>query len=120
MSHHEKLNYIEFPVKDIERAKRFFGQVFNWRFEDFGDEYTAFYDAGFDGGFFKSDQVVSTSHGSVLLVFYSDDLESTMKKILAENGSIIKPIFSFPGGRRFHFTDSCGNEYAVWSKPLEA
>lgn len=30
-------------------------------------------------------------------------------------GNIVKPIFAFPGGRRFHFTDPSGNEYAVWS-----
>jgi predicted enzyme related to lactoylglutathione lyase len=28
----------------------------------------------------------------------------------------VKPIFAFPGGRRFHFTDPAGNELAVWSE----
>ncbi len=116
LSEHEKLNYVEFPVKDIHVAKDFFAKVFSWRFEDFGDAYTAFYDAGIDGGFFKSDQTVQASLGSVLLVFYSDNLEMTMEKILAAKGSISQDIFSFPGGRRFHFLDPNGNEYAVWSK----
>ncbi len=116
MSNHEKLNYVEFPVKDLALTKSFFGEVFNWRFEDFGDNYTAFYDAGIDGGFFQSDQTVQASAGSVLLVFYSDSLEATIDKILAANGSISQDIFSFPGGRRFHFLDPNGNEYAVWSK----
>ncbi len=30
-------------------------------------------------------------------------------------GTITKEIFSFPGGRRFHFCDASGNELAVWS-----
>jgi competence protein ComEC len=30
-------------------------------------------------------------------------------------GIIARPIFSFPGGRRFHFIDPGGNELAVWS-----
>jgi len=30
-------------------------------------------------------------------------------------GRVVKPIFDFPGGRRFHFTDPNGNELAVWS-----
>ena len=36
-------------------------------------------------------------------------------KIKASGGTIVKPIFSFPGGRRFHFTDPNGNELSVWS-----
>jgi predicted enzyme related to lactoylglutathione lyase len=58
---------------------------------------------------------VSTEKGSVLIVFYSNELEKTRSKIEYAGGKIIKPIFLFPGGRRFHFTDPCGNELAVWS-----
>jgi len=48
-------------------------------------------------------------------VFYSESLESTLLKIQEAKGKIIKPIFAFPGGHRFHFSDPNGNEYAVWS-----
>ena len=65
--------------------------------------------------FFKSDLTVSTDNGSALIVFYSDQLEITLEKIKSENGLVIKPIFEFPGGRRFHFGDPNGNEFAVWS-----
>lgn len=115
MSAHEKINYIELPAINIERAKAFFAAVFSFVFTDYGPEYTAFSNAGIEGGFFRSDQIVSTANGSVLIVFYSHELEETQKKIEDEGGSIIKPVFSFPGGRRFHFTDPNGNEYAVWS-----
>ena len=115
MNKHEKINYVEFPAKDIEATKSFFIKVFGWEFVDYGPDYTAFSNAGIDGGFFKSDIIVSTNNGSVLIVFYSNDLEQTQSKIEAGGGSIIKPIFSFPGGRRFHFGDPNGNEFAVWS-----
>src|SRR5210317_2169892 len=115
MNKHEKINYVEFPAKDIEATKTFFANAFGWSFTDFGPEYTAFSDEGIDGGFFKSDLTVSTENGSALIVFYSKDLEETLSKIVATGGSITKPIFSFPGGRRFHFGDPNGNEYAVWS-----
>ena len=115
MNEHEKINYVEFPAKNIEATKNFFTAVFNWSFVDFGPEYTAFSNEGLDGGFFKSDLTVSTNNGSALIVFYSNDLEKTQSKIESAGGSIIKPIFSFPGGRRFHFSDPNGNEYAVWS-----
>ncbi len=115
MSDHEKVNYLEFPAKNIEATKTFFKAVFEWTFVDYGPEYTAFSNAGIEGGFFKSDLVVSTKNGSVLIVFFSNELKKTLLKIERAGGVIIKPIFSFPGGYRFHFTDPNENEYAVWS-----
>ena len=115
MNEHEKINYVEFPAKDIEATKAFFTSVFGWSFVDYGPEYTAFSNSGIDGGFFKSDLTVSAENGSALIVFYSNELEQTQSKIENAGGSIIKPIFSFPGGRRFHLGDPNSNEYAVWS-----
>ena len=115
MSNHEKINYLEFPSRDLEATKSFFTAVFKWSFTDYGPEYTAFQGAGIDGGFFKSEARASTDDGSVLVVFYSEDLEHTLEKIMAARGTLVKPPFKFPGGRRFHFADPNGNEYAVWS-----
>ena len=115
MNEHEKMNYVEFPAKNIEAVKDFFTAAFGWSFVDYGPEYTAFSDQGLDGGFFKSDLSASTANGGALIVFYSKELEQTQAKIEGAGGSIVKPIFAFPGGRRFHFADPNGNEYAVWS-----
>jgi len=114
MADHEKINYVEFPAKDIEATKVFFIGAFGWSFVDYGPEYTTFSNEGINGGFFKSNLVASTESGSALIVFYSEKLEQTQSKIEKAGGSIIKPIFAFPGGRRFHFSDPNGNEYAVW------
>ncbi|MCK5189831.1 MAG: VOC family protein, partial [Methylococcales bacterium] len=115
MNNHEKINYVEFPSKDIEVTKEFFTSVFGWSFVDYGPEYAAFSNAGIDGGFFKSDLTSSSEKGGALIVFYSKELEKTQSKIEDAGGSLLKPIYPFPGGRRFHFTDPGGNEYAVWS-----
>ncbi|MCP3870043.1 MAG: VOC family protein [Gammaproteobacteria bacterium] len=115
MHAHGKIDYIEFPSRDIELTKTFFSAAFGWSFVDYGPEYTAFSNEGIDGGFFKSSLSVSTEKGSALVVFYSVDLEDTQSRIEQAGGSIVKPVFTFPGGRRFHFSDPCGNEYAVWS-----
>ena len=115
MSKHEKIDYVEFPAKDISATKTFFSKVFSWDFVDYGSEYAAFLNAGLDGGFYLSELVASTSAGGALVVFYSLELENTLQKIEGAGGKIIKPVFSFPGGRRFHFSDPNGNEYAVWS-----
>ena len=115
MSKHGKINYVEFPVKSIPATKEFFKTVFGWSFVDYGPEYVSFKNAGIDGGFFKSNFSASTKNGSVLLVFFSKEIEKTLTKIENTGGTIIKPIFSFPGGRRFHFSDPNSNEFAVWS-----
>lgn len=115
MTVHEKISYLEFPSRDLAVTKEFFTSVFGWSFIDYGPEYTAFSNAGIDGGFFKSGLCASSEQGGALVVFYSKDLENTQSRIEDAGGSVTRPIFSFPGGRRFHFSDPNGNEYAVWS-----
>lgn len=110
-----KINYVEFPATDIAATKAFFSTVFGWSFMDYGSEYTCFTEQGIDGGFFKSDKVACTESGAALVVMYSNWLEDTEKAVVAAGGRIVKPIFDFPGGRRFHFTDPSGNEYGVWT-----
>jgi uncharacterized protein len=116
MNEHHKLNCVEFPCADIDSTKRFFAQVFGWSFVDYGPEYSSFINQGLDGGFFKSDLCATTKTGSALLVLYSSQLEETLTKVQAAGGTVVQPIFSFPGGRRFHFTEPSGNEFAVWSE----
>ncbi|WP_339726843.1 VOC family protein [uncultured Gimesia sp.] len=115
MPAHEKINYVEFPSNDLPATKAFFEAAFGWTFTDYGPEYTAFSDEGLDGGFFKADLCSTTSNGGALIVFFSQRLEETQTKVEAAGGKIIRPIFSFPGGRRFQFTEPSGNEFAVWS-----
>ncbi|WP_337841306.1 VOC family protein [Rheinheimera sp.] len=113
---HHQLNYAEFPCRDLCATKAFFAQVFGWSFTDYGPDYTAFAHSGLDGGFFRSEQMARTANGSALLVLYSTHLEATQAAVEQAGGQIIQPIFSFPGGRRFHFTEPSGNEFAVWSE----
>lgn len=115
MTQHETINYIELPAQDITATKAFFTVVFGWTFVDYGPDYTAFSNAGIEGGFYQADWVATPSQGSALVVFYSIALEQTQAKIEAAGGTIVKPTFTFPGGRRFHFSDPNGNESAVWS-----
>lgn len=110
-----KINYIEFPARDIPATKQFFEAVFQWSFEDYGPDYTSFSDQGVDGGFFSSDLTSCSDTGAALVVLYSESLETLQAKIEQAGGMITKPIFAFPGGRRFHFTEPSGNELAVWS-----
>ena len=116
MNLHEKMNYVEFPAKDLAGTKAFFQSAFGWSFVDYGPEYTAFENQGLDGGFFQSDLAASTENGAALIVFYSNQMEATLAKVEKAGGSILRSIYSFPGGRRFHFTEPSGNEFAVWGE----
>jgi len=115
MTHHEKISYVEFPSKNIATTRTFFSAAFGWEFVDYGDQYTTFNNEGLNGGFYKTDSIATVENGSALIVFYSRDLEQTQQKIEQAGGTIKRAIFPFPGGRRFHFCDPNGNEYAVWS-----
>ncbi|KLU01928.1 Glyoxalase family protein [Rhodopirellula islandica] len=115
-SPHELINYVEIPAKDLAATKAFFEACFNWKFTDYGPEYTAFDKAaGLDGGFYQSEKSSTTVNGAALVVFHSNDLEATQAKVQACGGQVVQEIFAFPGGRRFHFTEPSGNEFAVWS-----
>jgi predicted enzyme related to lactoylglutathione lyase len=115
MHKHEKLNYVEFPAADIEQTKAFFQQVFAWEFVDYGPDYVAFSNQGLDGGFYRASLSSRTDNGAALLVFYSHDLPATLAKVEQAGGTIVKPIFEFPGGKRFQFLEPSGNEFAVWT-----
>jgi len=109
----KQIDYIELPAADIGKTKLFYQAVFGWKFEDYGPDYTSFHDGRLGGGFTKERPAPGSG---VVLVIYSGDLNGVQEKIRAAGGTIVKEIFSFPGGRRFHFTDPNGNELAVWSE----
>lgn len=113
-----KINYVELPASDLEANKAFFEQAFGWSFVDYGKDYTAFSNAGLDGGFFRADLTSRPQTGAALVVIYCADLETSLTAVEESGGEIEQPIFEFPGGRRFHFLDPCGNEWAVWSDPV--
>ncbi len=108
-----RINYIELPVSNINQAKTFFSAVFDWTFVDYGAEYCSFKDGTFDGGFRLEP---APQPGGPLVVFFAVNLEETAERVKKHGGRIVQEIFSFPGGRRFHFQDPEGDgEYAVWT-----
>ncbi len=114
------INYLEMPVKNIAATKDFFSNLFGWKFTDYGPDYTCFLGAGIDGGFYTSEDCGFSSTGGPLIVFYYFDIDDIKAKVISLSGTVVKDIFDFPGGRRFHFTDLNNNEFAVWTdKPAE-
>ena len=112
-SNDRRIDYVEFVVADIPRARSFYEKAFGWTMTDYGPEYCAFADGRLEGGFTT---IGTVSPGGPLVILYADDLAAMQTSIEAAGGRIVKPIFDFPGGRRFHFADPDGYELAVWSK----
>jgi uncharacterized protein len=107
-----KIAYLELPSDNLSTTKAFYSNLFGWTFQDYGPTYSAFTGSGTEGGF-NADPAERTK--SPLPVIESDNLEHTEQTILKAGGKITLPIFSFPGGRRFHFRDPGGNELGVYS-----
>lgn len=107
-----RVDYIEFLTTNVEKTKRFYTEVFGWEFTDYGPDYTSFTDGRLSGGFSAAKKVV---RGGPLVVLYSTGLSEIETRVRKSGGQIVREIFEFPGGRRFHFTDPSGNELAVWS-----
>jgi predicted enzyme related to lactoylglutathione lyase len=105
-----RLNYVELPARDVPQLKAFYAKVLGWTFTDFGPAYAATTTGDVDVGL-NGDPGDATSH--LLPVIQVENLEDTLAKVTAEGGTITRPIFSFPGGRRFHFRDPNGHELAA-------
>ena len=91
-----KLDYLEMPGGDLPALKAFY--------------------AGAHGGSGQG----GGEGPAPLPVLFSTDLAATLAKVEVAGAEITRPIFPFPGGRRFHFRDPAGNELAVWGDPTEA
>lgn len=108
----KRIDYIELPGANLSAMKTFYSDAFGWGFEDFGATYAGFQNAGLDGGIQgNTDEATSAP----LIIVYAASLEESLAEVEAAGGEVTVPIFSFPGGRRFHFRDPAGNELAVWS-----
>lgn len=120
MMTNKHINYIEFAAADLDATKKFFEDVFDWEFQDYGPDYIAFNNAGVEGGFFRADLASTTQNGGALIVLFTDSIEASVAKVQECGGTITKATFEFPGGRRFQFTEPSGNELAVWTNILDA
>jgi uncharacterized protein len=105
-----RINFVELPAKNFGAAKTFYANVFGWALTDFGPTYSCTLTGDVDMGL-QGDTADATAHP--LAVIAVDNLEIALAAVQKAGGKIVKPIFGFPGGRRFHFLDPNGNELAV-------
>lgn len=105
-----RINFIELPARNLGAARTFYSTVFGWKLTDFGPSYSCTTNGDVDLGL-QGDATEAPS--APLPVVLVDDIEAAVTTVEAAGGRISKPIFSFPGGRRFHFLDPNGLELAI-------
>ncbi|MEA5124645.1 VOC family protein [Xanthomonas floridensis] len=110
-----RIDYVEFGSTDPDASRAFFEAVFGWQFQAYGPDYLAFNDGRMDGGFYRT-TVPTPGESGPLVVLYADDLAPMLARVRASGGEIVKPVFGFPGGSRFHFREPGGSTLAVWSE----
>jgi uncharacterized protein len=109
-----RIDYIELPSATAhELTRAFYARAFGWAFTDYGPDYAATTTGDVDLGL-QGDP--SGALAAPLPVIRVDDLEAAFDSVTKAGGTIARPIFAFPGGRRFHFIDPGGSELAVWSE----
>jgi predicted enzyme related to lactoylglutathione lyase len=114
---HHAIDYVELTVTDLERAKRFYADAFDWSFTDYGPQYAGIRNAEGTGevGGLRLDQT-QPAPGGPLVLLYSADLDATVAAVRAAGGEVVSGPYEFPGGRRFHFRDPSGNELGAWAE----
>ena len=109
-----RIDYVELPSATAHELTRgFYAKAFGWEFTDYGPDYSATTNGTTDVGL---NGQPTDALSAPLPVVRVDQLEQAFDAVIAAGGVIAKPIFAFPGGRRFHFIDPAGSELAVWSE----
>lgn len=102
--------FIELPASDINAAKAFYTRAFGWDLTEFGPTYACTMTGDVDIGL-QGDSAEATQ--APLPVITVENLETALAAVTAAGATIVRPIFAFPGGRRFQFLDPHGNELAA-------
>jgi uncharacterized protein len=105
-----RICFVELQTSDLALTRSFYTDAFGHAFTDFGPSYSCTLTGDVDIGL-QADASEATA--APLVVIAVDDLEASLDAVGKAGGVITKPIFAFPGGRRFHFRDPSGNELAV-------
>jgi predicted enzyme related to lactoylglutathione lyase len=111
----EQIDYLEFAAADLEATRTFFSAAFGWTFTDYGPDYIDSASGGPMVGFYRAEGATRQDSGGAVVGFYSEDLAASQARVEAAGGTILKPVYAFPGGRRFHFLEPSGNEFIVYA-----
>lgn len=112
--------YFEIPVKDIERAMKFYTIVFNFDFkiENIDNNEMALFPfidiaAGISGALAKGEIYKPTIDG-ILIYFNTENIDETLQLAIANGGQILYPKTDNGIGFVAEFQDTEGNRIALF------
>lgn len=121
-----RLVHFEIHVDDMDRAKKFYGEVFGWVFEDWSEYAGMPYfgavtgDASTPGinGALMQRQSPPPAEGQPLNAYACtmevEDYDSTEKKILSLGGTVALPKYALPGmAWQGYYHDTEGNIFGI-------
>jgi predicted enzyme related to lactoylglutathione lyase len=116
------LSWFEIPVRDMERACRFYSQIFQIDMKDeaIHGEYIAQFpadDDGVGGALILGDGYEPSSNGTIVYLNAGEDLNDVLFRVEAAGGRIINSKMEVIPGRVYaaHFQDSEGNNVGLFS-----
>jgi len=118
------LTHFEIPVDDVDKAKEFYSNLFDWEFNYMEEmNYLMFTGESEDGKSKTSGGIFKKTNESFTVTNYFTvkSLAESAKKVEELGGKIVVPKTPVPGmGWFVHFTDTDGNLLALWENDPEA
>ena len=105
------IDYFEIPVPSAAKTSAFFARAFGFGALAYGDDYIEVRDAGVLGGL-NGD--AGDKSAAPLIGIRTDDIAAAEKAIIAAGGTITKPAYEYPGGKRLFFREPSGAELLVY------
>jgi predicted enzyme related to lactoylglutathione lyase len=121
----DKVVHFEIPVDDAERARGFYGSVFEWGLQPMeGYDYTLAFTTPVDetsqaptepGAINGGLRARAAEAPTPILVIQVDSIDESLKKVEAQGGTTVAPRSEMPGmGAYAYFKDTEGNVIGLW------
>ena len=113
--------HYEIPADDVERARKFYGDIFGWKIEDAqGMEYWLIEskgEHGINGGMMKR----QAPEQCITIYMEVDSVDEYSKKIQANGGKVVMPKTPVPGMGWFAIAlDTENNAFGIWQDDKNA
>lgn len=112
--------HFEIPADDLDRAKKFFGNVFGWTYEQYMPDYALASTGdgpGIDGAIMQKKDPRQPITNAIDV----KNLDETVAKVEANGGQIVVPKMPVPNmGWVAYFKDTEGNIHGIWQNDSSA
>lgn len=110
-----RFNWVEIRVRDLEKAKQFYGSLFDWKISGKENKDYAYWliDTGEkpSGGLWR---MPKEKPCGILVYILVDDIDKTLEKIVKLGGKVVVPKSKENGNAMATFADPDGNIFGLY------